>query len=116
MGARLSAQRNFGVHRAADDLQTAVAVTQERKNHMPAPRGKNQELIRELRQNRNSAAFMGLECAKVSATLTHKERQEIEQYVKESFFIWWDSWIAPKINEIEKKICAPKKVKSHEKI
>jgi len=74
-------------------------------NFMPKLTGTNQLLIRELRRMRDTAAFHSLATFYTEPRLTTQQRTTIENHIQEHFHNWWDSWMAPKIDEIEKKIC-----------
>lgn len=75
-----------------------------------AVRQTNRELIADLRgyAERNCIHELGrLRRTDVSDGL----QKEIEEEYREKFKLWWDSWMAPTIKEIERRLVKPKRRK-----
>lgn len=67
----------------------------------------NRELIRELRERRKRAAFHDLTFLNteiMTEPLSIPQKHAVEQYVRKHFELWWDSWVAPLIDEAEKRL------------
>jgi hypothetical protein len=64
----------------------------------------NKQIIKELRDLRDSAAFFDLYFAASPLNLSRKDRRFIEAHVKQQFIHWWNSWVRPDLNELEHRL------------
>lgn len=83
-------------------MQT-TAKKPRRYNPFPGVGRKNGigTIIDEIRAKKRNCSV----CSMTFAPLPNAEaRKVMEAYMQEHFDLWWDSWVAPLLDEIEKKI------------
>lgn len=79
------------------------------------PRRPNRNIIKDFRTAiRNAVPFCLLGAP--TANMSRKEQVVLENYLKEKFHLWADSWITPLIDEAEQRLVKPKKKSEHQSV
>ena len=56
-------------------------------------------IIRELKENRDTCGVFSL----TFAPLPEEYKENLEAHLKKRFHLWWNTWVAPLLEELEKK-------------
>ena len=56
-------------------------------------------IVAELREHRRLCCISNM----TFAPIPKQYEKPLEQYVQNSFLLWWDSWIEPRLKELENK-------------
>lgn len=71
----------------------------------------NKELIEKLRGHVERCAVWDLTCEPTASKLSHEDRTALEASLLKRFTTWAETWIEPGLDELEARLCKPRKAK-----